>query len=108
MQPHGLTAGYNPYDSGTLSKQSWKKKKDLRELSKWIELRKKLGDKTDAGGRRPDPSTPLRRVAQLGVAAQPVERTQFREHRSGRAWRRRRNRSSSRWQKRAAKRCASA
>ena len=44
--PTGLTAGYDPYDSGTLSKQSWKRKKDLRELSKWIDLRRKLGDKT--------------------------------------------------------------
>jgi hypothetical protein len=38
----GLKSGYNPYNSGTLGKRSWKKKKDLRELSKWIELRKKL------------------------------------------------------------------
>jgi hypothetical protein len=39
----GLKKGYNPYDSGALGKQEWKKKKDLRELSKWIEMRKKLG-----------------------------------------------------------------
>ena len=38
----GLKSGYNPYNSGALGKQSWKKKKNLRELSKWIELRKKL------------------------------------------------------------------
>lgn len=44
----GLKGGYNPYNSGALGKQSWKKKKNLRELSKWIELRKKLeSDKTD-------------------------------------------------------------
>jgi len=40
--PKGLNSGYNPYNSGALGKQSWKKKKNLRELSKWIELRKKL------------------------------------------------------------------
>jgi len=39
--PKGLKSGYNPYNSGALGKQSWRKKKDLRELSKWIELRKK-------------------------------------------------------------------
>jgi hypothetical protein len=44
--PKGLKKGYNPYDSGTLGKQEWKKKKDLRELSKWIEMRKKLGQDT--------------------------------------------------------------
>jgi hypothetical protein len=43
--PIGLKTGYDPYDSGTLSKQMWKKKKDLREFSKWIELRRKLDDK---------------------------------------------------------------
>jgi hypothetical protein len=43
----GLKSGYNPYNSGALGKQSWKKKKNLRELSKWIELRKKLGEKKD-------------------------------------------------------------
>jgi hypothetical protein len=44
--PKGLTKGYNPYESGTLGKQEWKKKKNLRELSKWIEMRKKLGQDT--------------------------------------------------------------
>ena len=43
----GLKSGYNPYNSGALGKQSWKKKKNLRELSKWIELRKKVGDKNE-------------------------------------------------------------
>jgi hypothetical protein len=47
--PKGLKSGYNPYNSGALGKQSWKKKKDLRELSKWIELRKKVGSKPDEG-----------------------------------------------------------
>lgn len=45
--PKGLKSGYNPYNSGALGKQSWKKKKNLRELSKWIELRKKLTDSKD-------------------------------------------------------------
>jgi hypothetical protein len=43
----GLKTGYNPYNSGALGKQSWKKKKDLRQLSKWIELKKKLEDKKE-------------------------------------------------------------
>lgn len=43
--PKGLVKGYDPYSSGALGKQSWKKKKDLRELSKWIELKKKVEEK---------------------------------------------------------------
>jgi hypothetical protein len=43
----GLKSGYNPYNSGALGKQSWKKKKDLRQLSKWIELKKKMEDKKE-------------------------------------------------------------
>ena len=45
--PKGLKTGYNPYNSGALGKTTWKKKKDLKELSKWIELRKKMADKKD-------------------------------------------------------------
>lgn len=45
--PKGLVKGYDPYSSGTLGKQSWKKKKDLRELSKWIELKRKMEQKKD-------------------------------------------------------------
>lgn len=45
--PKGLKSGYNPYNSGALGKQSWKKKKNLKELSKWIELRKKMDEKKD-------------------------------------------------------------
>jgi hypothetical protein len=45
--PKGLKMGYNPYNSGALGKQSWKKKKNLRELSKWIELKKKMEQKKD-------------------------------------------------------------
>ena len=43
----GLKTGYNPYNSGALGKQAWKKKKDLRQLSKWIELKKKMTDKKE-------------------------------------------------------------
>jgi hypothetical protein len=39
-----IKTGYNPYNSGALGKQTWKKKKDLKELSQWIELRKKVSD----------------------------------------------------------------
>jgi len=42
--PKGQNRGYNPYNSGALGKQGWKKKKNLKELSKWIELRKKVKD----------------------------------------------------------------
>jgi len=47
--PKGLKTGYNPYNSGALGKQSWKKKKNLKELSKWIELRKKMAEKKPDG-----------------------------------------------------------
>jgi hypothetical protein len=43
----GLTRGYNPYNSGNLYKKTHKKKRNMRELSKWIELKKKLADKQD-------------------------------------------------------------
>jgi hypothetical protein len=44
----GLKSGYNPYNSGPLGKQSWKKKKDLHKLSEWIELKKKMGSNKDS------------------------------------------------------------
>jgi len=48
VQPSTTTkSGYNPYNSGALAKDGWKKKKDLRQLSKWIELRKKMTEKKD-------------------------------------------------------------
>lgn len=40
--PGGIKLGYDPYDSGLLVKRSWKKKKDLRALSNWIEQQKRL------------------------------------------------------------------
>jgi hypothetical protein len=36
----GTRLGYNPYESGLLKKE-YKKKTDLRELSKWLELKRK-------------------------------------------------------------------
>ena len=47
--PKGLKTGYNPYNSGALGKQRWKKKKNLKELSKWIELRKKVAETKEPG-----------------------------------------------------------
>lgn len=41
-------SGYNPYSSEMVDKSKDKPKKtDLRELSKWIEMKKKLADKDD-------------------------------------------------------------
>ena len=40
----GLKQGYNPYDSGALGKTERKKKKSLRELSKWIEIKRKVAE----------------------------------------------------------------
>jgi hypothetical protein len=37
LNKHGMRLGYNPYDSGQLSKQQTGKRVDLRELSKRIE-----------------------------------------------------------------------
>jgi hypothetical protein len=42
----GLRMGYNPYESGLLPhRQEPKKKRDLRELSKWLEMKKRVNDK---------------------------------------------------------------
>ncbi len=42
--PKGLRVGYNPYESGLLAKKGQqappRKKRDLRELSKWMEAKK--------------------------------------------------------------------
>lgn len=40
--PRGLKTGYDPYESGALVKRGRRKKPDLRELSKWIEVKRKL------------------------------------------------------------------
>jgi hypothetical protein len=47
---NGLRVGYNPYDSGRLPKQQWKKPKDLRALSKWIEAQKRATDSGSDSG----------------------------------------------------------
>ncbi|MBM0107566.1 hypothetical protein JM946_22725 [Steroidobacter sp. S1-65] len=41
----GLRLGYNPYESGLLPRKQTAPKRDLRELSKWIELKRRVGDK---------------------------------------------------------------
>jgi hypothetical protein len=43
--PKRLKTGYDPYDSGALGKDGRRGPKNLRELSKWIELRRKMAAK---------------------------------------------------------------
>ncbi|HEY0686967.1 MAG TPA: hypothetical protein VGD45_31785 [Steroidobacter sp.] len=43
----GLRLGYNPYESGLLPRKQTAQKRDLRELSKWIEMKKKVGGNRD-------------------------------------------------------------
>jgi hypothetical protein len=38
----GLKLGYNPYESGLLPQKQTGRKTDLRELSKWIEMKKRV------------------------------------------------------------------
>lgn len=38
--PKGLRVGYNPYESGVLANKGKPKKRDLRELSKWMEAKR--------------------------------------------------------------------
>jgi hypothetical protein len=54
LNPKGLKTGYNPYNSGALGKRRWKKKKNLKELSKWVELRNKMAatEKTEKTGKK--------------------------------------------------------
>lgn len=42
--PKGLRLGYNPYESGLLAKKERKPKRNLQELSRWIDMKRKLGD----------------------------------------------------------------
>jgi hypothetical protein len=42
----GTRLGYNPYESGLLQRKPTAPKRDLRELSKWIEMKKKVGGST--------------------------------------------------------------
>lgn len=48
--PTGLHVGYNPYDSGSLGKTARLKKLDLRELSKWVETKRKTEGSDDPTG----------------------------------------------------------
>jgi len=41
----GTRLGYNPYESGLLHRKPTAAKRDLRELSKWIEMKKRVGGK---------------------------------------------------------------
>ncbi|WP_116810821.1 hypothetical protein [Steroidobacter cummioxidans] len=41
----GTRIGYNPYESGLLKRKAAAPKRDLRELSKWIEMKKRVGEK---------------------------------------------------------------
>jgi hypothetical protein len=42
----GARTGYNPYESGLLAgKAQPKKQRDLRELSKWLQMKRKLGER---------------------------------------------------------------
>jgi hypothetical protein len=43
--PKGLRLGYNPYESGMLAKPQRKRKVDLEQLSKVLELKRKLKDR---------------------------------------------------------------
>lgn len=42
--PKGLRLGYNPYESGLLANKERKPKRDLQELSRWIEMKRKLNN----------------------------------------------------------------
>jgi hypothetical protein len=44
---NGVRIGYNPYESGLLSRKERPKKRDLRELSKWVQLKKNTGRESD-------------------------------------------------------------
>jgi hypothetical protein len=43
----GHRVGYNPYESGLLARKAPPKKRDLRELSKWLEMKRKLNGPTE-------------------------------------------------------------
>lgn len=43
----GLRLGYNPYESGLLPNKAAPRKRDLRELSKWIEMKKRAASSGD-------------------------------------------------------------
>jgi hypothetical protein len=45
--PQGAVKGYNPYDSGRLGKAEPPRKKDLKKLSEWLELKKQASNNRD-------------------------------------------------------------
>ena len=45
--PLGTVKGYNPYDSGKLSKAEQARKKDLKKLSEWLALKKQATGNND-------------------------------------------------------------
>jgi hypothetical protein len=45
--PLGTVTGYNPYDSGKLSKAEQARKKDLKKLSDWLKLKKQANGNHD-------------------------------------------------------------
>jgi hypothetical protein len=45
--PLGTVKGYNPYDSGKLSKAEQARKKDLKKLSEWLALKKQATGNQD-------------------------------------------------------------
>lgn len=42
-----VKSGYNPYESGLIVKKGRAKKRDLKELSRWIEARKLAGEASE-------------------------------------------------------------
>jgi hypothetical protein len=45
--PKGLRVGYNPYESGMLASKDRKKKVDLEQLSKVLELKRRMQNKKE-------------------------------------------------------------
>jgi hypothetical protein len=45
--PKGVRIGYNPYESGLLTRKETRRKRDLRELSKWIDAKRKLNERKE-------------------------------------------------------------
>lgn len=41
--PAGLRIGYDPYESGLLTRLPRRRKRDLRELSRWMEMKRRIG-----------------------------------------------------------------
>ncbi len=49
--PLGTVRGYDPYDSGQLDKRRKSNKKDLRKLSDWIAIKKRIAADKSGGDR---------------------------------------------------------